>query len=79
MLEWNDECAPVLLDEDRYPKGANHPTRHIEYACPCGKGKIVHENVSGFGDYWTKIACRSCARKYEIVSGYGYIWELEEK
>ena len=79
MKEWNERTATVLLDEDRYPNGANFPTWHIEYACLCGQGKIVHERVSGFGDYWTKIRCEECQKKYEIRSGCGYIWELMEK
>ena len=79
MKEWNERTATVLLDEDRYPNGANFPTRHIEYACLCGQGKIIHERVPGFGDYWTKIRCAACEKKYEIRSGCGYIWELVEK
>jgi hypothetical protein len=75
----NEKNAKVLLDEDRYPDGANCPTRHIEYECPCGKGKIMHERVVGFGDYYTWIECKRCEKKYEIVTGCGYIWELDEK
>ena len=79
LMNLNETNATVLIDEDRYPDGANFPTRHIEYLCPCRKGKIVHESVSGFDDYWTEIECKTCARKYEIRSGWGYIWELVEK
>ena len=75
----NDRDAKVLLMEDRYPDGANCPTRHIEYECPCKKGRIIHERVPGFDDYWTVIKCRRCKKIYEIESGYGYIWELVEK
>ena len=75
----NDRNAKVLLDEDRYLNGANFPTRHVEYLCPCGKGKIVHEQVRGFGDYWTEIECKACRKKYEVETGCGYIWELVEK
>lgn len=78
-IEYNDENATVILDEDRYPDGANSPTRHIEYTCPCGKGKIIDERVVGFGDYYTYIECNRCSKKYEIVTGHGHIWELEEK
>ena len=75
----NDQNAKILLDEDRYPDGANSPTEHIEYACPCGKGKIIDERVVGFGDYYSWIECKACAKKYELVTGCGYIWELVKK
>lgn len=75
----NEKNATVLLDEDRYPNGANSPTRHIEYQCPCGKGKIIHERVVGFGDYSTWIECKRCEEKYKVVTGCGYIWELDKK
>ena len=75
----NDKTAKVILDEERYPSEANCPTRHIEYECPCGKGKVVEERVVGFGDYWAKLKCKTCQKKYEIVTGCGYIWKLEEK
>ena len=75
----NDQNAKILLDEDRYPDGANSPTRHIEYLCPCGKGKIIDERVVGFGDYYAWIECKHCEKKYELVTGCGYIWELERK
>ncbi len=75
----NDRTAKVLLDEERYPRGANSPTRHIEYACPCGKGRVIEERVVGFGDYCAWLKCRRCKRKYEIETGCGHIWELVEK
>ena len=75
----NDQTAKVLFKEDRYPDGANSPTRHIEYECPCGRGKIIDERVLGFGDYYAIIECKYCAKKYEVKTGFGYIWELEEK
>ena len=78
-IEYNDENATVILDEDRYPDGAHSPTRHIEYTCPCGKGKIIDERVVGFGDYYAYIECKRCKKKYEVVTGQGYIWELKEK
>lgn len=75
----NDRTAKVLLDKNIYPDKANHPTRHIEYLCPCGKGKIIEERVVGFGDYCTEIKCKNCSKKYEIEYGCGYIWKLVEK
>lgn len=78
-IELNDKNAQVILDENRYPNGANSPTRHIEYTCPCGKGKIIDERVVGFGDYYAYIECKRCEKKYEVVTGMGYIWELKEK
>ena len=78
-IKYNDSTARVLLDEERYPNGANSPTRHIEYACPCGKGRIIDERVVGFGDYYAYIKCKNCTKKYEVVTGCGHIWELEEK
>ena len=74
-----DRSAKILLDEDRYPDGANSPTRHIEYECPCGKGRIIDERVVGFADYCSWIDCKDCAKKYELVTGCGYIWELKRK
>ena len=75
----NDRNAVVILDEERYQCGANSPTRHIEYTCPCGKGKIIDERVVGFGDYYAFIESKKCEEKYEVVTGQGYIWELKEK
>ena len=59
----NDRTAKILLDEERYPRGANAPTRHIEYACPCGKGRVIEERVVGFGDYCAWLKCRRCTCK----------------
>ena len=78
-IEYNDETAKVILDEDRYPDGANIPTRHIEYVCPCGKGKIINERIMGFGENYAYFECKKCEKKYEIVTGCGHYWELEEK
>ena len=72
-IDYNDENAELLVDTF---EGC---TRHIEYKCPCGKGRIVEERVMGFGDYWAMIKCRRCKKKYEIKTGCGHIWELEEK
>lgn len=74
----NDRNAKIILDENRFPDGANSPTRHIEYVCPCGKGKIIDERVIGFHDYYSWIECDSCKNEYEIVCGCGYIWELKK-
>ena len=72
----NDRTAKILLDEERYPGGASCPTRHIEYACPCGTGKVIDERVVGFGDYSAWLECDKCEKEYEIVTGCGNIWEL---
>lgn len=69
----NDRTARPIVDR------TEHCTRHLEYRCPCGKGRIVEERVVGFGDYWAQLECRECAKRYEIVTGCGYLWELEEK
>ena len=78
-IEWNDETVTPLIDEDRYPDGANSPTRHAEYPCPCGKGRVVFEHVLGFGDTCAFIKCRRCNKKYDTVLGCGHLWELEER
>ena len=75
----NDKTAKLMLKEERYPHGANSPTVHKEYACPCGHGKIIEEWVVGFGDWFAHIECTTCADKYIIVQGNGHIWELGEK
>jgi hypothetical protein len=75
----NDTNAKILLEEDRYPDGANSPTTHIEYECPCGKGRIIEERVVGFGDYFAYIECKRCEKKYTVETGKGYFWELERK
>ena len=75
----NDRTAKVLLKEDRYPNGANSPTHHTEYACPCGKGKVIYENVPGFNDSYAWIECKTCSKKYDIEYGKGHLWELVEK
>ncbi len=75
----NDKTAKVLVDKNIYPNGANSPTRHIEYACPCGKGKVIEERVLGFGDYYAYLECKGCEEKYEVVTGHGHFWELKKK
>ena len=79
MFEYNDTNAIKIQKEDRYPDGANSPTEHIEYKCPCGKGKIFYENVRGFHDSYAWMKCKVCEKKYEIKMGCGHFWELEEK
>ena len=59
-----------------YPKGANCPTEHYEYECACGKGKIIEENVPGFDDHYTWIACEECKKNYVLVEGRGSIWDI---
>ncbi|MBQ8146956.1 MAG: hypothetical protein IJ039_09250 [Clostridia bacterium] len=75
----NDRSEKPIVDEERYPNGASSPTRHLEYRCPCGKGKIIEERVVGFGDYYAWLECKTCAKKYEIETGCGYLWKLVEK
>ena len=75
----NDKTAKILVDEEIYPNGANSPTRHIEYACPCKKGRIVEERVVGFHDYCAWIECDDCDERYEIETGCGHFWELKKK
>lgn len=45
----NDTTAKLLLEEEKYENGANCPTVHKEYACPCGQGTIVEARVPAFG------------------------------
>ncbi len=75
-MTYNNDCAVKLSDSEFYPEGANHPTRRIEYKCPCGKGRIVEERVVGFGDYSAIIQCPDCEKSYKIIYGQGHIWEL---
>ncbi len=74
----NDKTAKIILDASLYPNGANSPTRHIEYLCPCGKGKIIEERVVGFGDCYAWIECEQCKKTYKVVTGCGHFWELEK-
>ena len=75
----NDKTAKLLLEEERYEGNANTPTIHKEYACPCGNGRIIYEEVPGFNDYFARIACPTCATKYTVIYGCGHKWELKEK
>ena len=75
----NNETAKLLLEEMRYPNGANMPTIVKEYACPCGAGKVVEERVPGFGDWFAYLDCPTCREKYSVITGCGHIWELKER
>ena len=75
----NNNNAVLLVNEERYPNGANSPTIHKEYECPCGCGKIIEEHVSGFWDYRVWIDCAACKEKYTLLEGCGHIWETKEK
>ena len=72
-IDLNDSNAEKLVST------VDGCTYHIEYKCPCGKGRIVEERVVGFGDYWAELRCKTCRKKYEIVTGCGHFWELVEK
>lgn len=75
----NNENAKLLLEEERYPDGANVPTIHKEYVCPCGHGKVIEERVPGFGDWYAYLECPTCQQKYIVLEGCGHIWELIEQ
>ena len=75
----NNKNAVLLVEEERYPNGANSPTIHKEYRCPCGCGKIIEERVPGFDDWYAWIDCTACKEKYTLIGGQGYIWEVKEK
>ena len=75
----NDKTATVILSENKYSDGVSVPTLHIEYICPCKKGKIIYERVKGFNDDYAYIECKECKEKYEIIMGRGYLWQLEKK
>lgn len=79
MIMMNDKSAIKILSENRYPEGANVPTLHIEYLCPCKNGKIIYERVKGFNDDYAYIECEECKEKYAIIMGRGYLWQLEKK
>ena len=72
-IDLNDSNAEKLVDKF---EGCTH---YLEYKCPCGKGSIVEERVVGFGDYCALIKCKKCEKKYNIITGCGHFWELEEK
>ncbi len=78
-FSFNDRTATLILEEERYPNGANSPTMHYEYACPCGCGRVIDERVVGFGDYIAYLDCPTCSAKYKVRTGCGHIWELIER
>ena len=54
-------------------------TTHIEYKCPCGKGKIIeeHDEIVGFKNHRLDFACGKCAQMYQFDISKGvYEWEL---
>ncbi|MBE6629403.1 MAG: hypothetical protein E7624_00955 [Ruminococcaceae bacterium] len=75
----NDTTAKLILFENRYPSGANSPTAHYEYECPCKKGKIIYEAVLGFDDRYAFFECEKCEKIYDFRYGCGHFWELERK
>ena len=79
LYSMNNENAVLLLSEERYPNGANCPTIHKEYLCPCGRGKIIEERVPGFDDWYARLDCITCQEKYMLIEWQGHIWELKEK
>lgn len=78
-MEYNDQTAKKIVSKDLCENGANSPTRHVEYECPCGKGKIIYEHVVGFCDFYAWIECDECEEKFEVALGRGHFWELVEK
>ena len=79
MIIYHSDNAEKIVDDDLYPDGANSPTRHTAYKCPCGKGKICYERVVGFNDFYAWFECKTCEKKYRIKLACGHFWELEEK
>ena len=75
----NDRNAEKICETEIYPDGANHPTLRTEYKCACGKGKIIFEQVPGFGDFYAYFECPKCEEKYDFRYSCGCIWELKEK
>ncbi|MCL2540295.1 MAG: hypothetical protein FWE53_02545 [Firmicutes bacterium] len=45
------------------------------YECPCGKGKVAltQEKIPGYYDWWAKIECADCDKKYELTWGKGVV------
>ena len=79
MINFNSDNAKLISSKDVYLGGANCPTYHYEYECPCKKGKVIYERVPGFNDDYAQIKCSNCAKKYDIRYGCGHAWELIEK
>ena len=75
----NDKTAKLLSTGDPNKDGVNAHMRHLEYECPCGKGKIIYEHVVGFGDFYAWIECKKCNEEYDIFTACGCLWELRKK
>ena len=70
----------LLLEENRYPDGANSPTIYREYKCFCGKDIITEERVVGFNDHFITIECEKCLLKYhDFIDLYGNKWKVYKK
>ena len=76
MIDYNDSNAKKIPNQSKEPNSA---TQTITYECPCGKGRIVYENVRGFDDKYAYFECKVCDKKYTFKYGYGHFWELKEK
>lgn len=75
----NDSNAKIIVSKQVTGNGSDPLTQHVEYVCPCGKGKIIYENVRGFDDRYAWIECDECSKKYDVKYGNGHFWELVEK
>ena len=52
---------------------------YCEYACPCGKGKIVeeHDNIPGFREHDVYLLCEKCGKICTIDTSSGVRnWKL---
>ena len=76
MIDYNDSNAEKMPIQ---PDGEGMATQTVVYACPCGKGRIVYENVRGFDDRCAYFECKVCEKKYRFRYGCGHFWALEEK
>lgn len=80
-----NRTAKIIKREKIYPEGkqvsgvSRVPTVRTEYECPCGKGKIISEQVSGFGEYEAYMECEECDKKYYVLTGCGNLWELRKR
>lgn len=76
-MSYHEGNAELISVKEKYPRGANHPTTHMKYVCPCGKGTVEFVRVAGFDDSYLEIHCRKCRKRYEVTYGCGHWWELE--